>query len=48
MKQKVYLKTGEVFTIDNQMNSNNSCTDWDVHRFQKENLIIKITKEETK
>jgi len=42
MKQKVYLKTGEVFTIDNQMNSNKSCTEWDVHRFFQEGILKEV------
>jgi len=47
-KMKVFLTTGEVFVIDNDMRTKQSCTEWDVYRFQKEKLIIKIAKEETK
>ena len=39
---EVYLKTGEVFTIDNQMNSNKSCTEWDVHRFFQEGILKEL------
>ena len=36
---KIYLTTGEVFVLDNEMRKNRSCTVWDVLRFREKGIL---------
>lgn len=36
---KIYLTTGEVFVLDNEMRTNRSCTVWDVLRFREKGIL---------
>lgn len=43
---KIYLTTGEVFVLDNEMRTNLSCTIWDVYRFRQEGLLKEVKQHE--
>lgn len=36
---RVFLTTGEIFVLNNEMRTNRSCTIWDVHRFREEGIL---------
>lgn len=39
---RVFLTTGEIFVLDNEMRTNRSCTIWDVYRFREEGLLKEV------
>lgn len=39
---QIHLTTGEVFVLDNDMKTKQSCTEWDVHRFFHEGILKEV------